>query len=143
MEYIKSFKSKANENGYNLSDGGEGGTGFKASPEQKLKMSQSFMGHTNTPPKLNEQQVFEIRKIYLEQKISFQEFNKILPITQENKKNKPRLSKAFVNEERAREIKNKYIPYKYTAKMLAKEYNLSERLIRMIVEASDYYNYLK
>lgn len=48
-KWIRELKANDRKIGYNLTEGGDGITGFKFSLSSRRKMSRSMMGNTNTP----------------------------------------------------------------------------------------------
>lgn len=92
--------------GYNCNEGGGGQRGFKHSDATKEKIRKTKIGtkHTNY-----------IRKIPV---INWGEHS----------------VDAKLNWQKVKEIRSKYIPYKYSSRKLAKEYGVSHRAIQKVIK---------
>jgi len=66
---------------------------------------------------------------------NFDKFNKASLIKAGTKSGK---SKRLITFDIAQEIRSKYIPHKYTTKMLSKEYNIKETTIKALLQGRSY-----
>jgi len=163
MEVITIKWYNSYKNGYNSTIGGEGSIGYKHTDETKKKMSQSGKGkklseehkkklslsgkgrklsdktkrkisQSNKGRKHSEKHKKRISQSHKGKKLS-EEHKKKLSLSHKNKKlsygeKNPR---AKLTWNKVNEIRIKYIPYKYTALMLAKEYNVGILTIQRII----------
>jgi hypothetical protein len=111
----------------NTSDGGDGGSakGLKKSEETKRRMSLAAMGNTNG--------LGVKRDAGVGRKISAAKTG--VPFSKEHIANlsKSKRLKSKLNESMVAEIRNKYIPRKYSSNKLSIEYGINARYIRKIL----------
>ena len=120
--------------GYNSTLGGEGHLGYKHTVETKAKMSRSRKSKKPTPKQyvhilnMTKSKVGKSRPDEIKKKISKSKKGISVPNLSGEKNPRAKLTWNDVDE-----IRRKYIPKKYTAKVLASEYGVSIGTIKRVI----------
>jgi group I intron endonuclease len=117
--WIKFYNSLNNKFGYNLTEGGEGISGWRHTPESKKKMSQSHQGKLRSP-----QHKSAIKKARTGTKHLRETIYKISGDNSVNSK---------ITFEIVRKIRNLYLTENYSHRKLSKIFNISKTQITNII----------